>query len=85
MEENFSTEWNIKRTIFDKEWKKIAGMQNGIIVFRFKPWPTVNTNVFIEPNIRFHHLSVFFLAFDSTFIGNGSSKKLGCTFAAAIV
>ena len=33
MEENFSMEWNMEWKIFGKEWKKIASMEYGKIVF----------------------------------------------------
>ena len=45
MEENFSMEWNMEENfnmewkIFGMEWKKIASMENGKIVFHSIPCP----------------------------------------------
>ena len=38
MEENFSMESNIELKIFSMEWKKIANMEYGKIVFHTMPW-----------------------------------------------
>ena len=37
MEENFSMEWNMEWKILGMEWKKIASMEHGKIVFHFIP------------------------------------------------
>ena len=37
MEENFSMEWNMEWKIFGMEWKKIASMEYGKIVFHSMP------------------------------------------------
>ena len=39
MEENFSMEWNMEWKIFSMEWKKIASMEYGKIVFHSIPCP----------------------------------------------
>ena len=39
MEENFSMEWIMKWKIFSMEWKKIASMEYGKIVFHSIPCP----------------------------------------------
>ena len=41
MEENFSMEWNIEWKIFSMEWKKIASMEYGKIVFHSIPYHTL--------------------------------------------
>ena len=38
MEENFSIEWNMEWKIFGMEWKKIASMEYGKIVFHSIPY-----------------------------------------------
>ena len=38
MEENFSMEWNMEWKIFRMEWKKIASMEYGKIVFHSIPY-----------------------------------------------
>ena len=38
MEENFSMEWNMELKIFGMEWKKIASMEYGKIVFHSIPY-----------------------------------------------
>ena len=38
MEENFSMEWNIEWKIVSMEWKKIASMEYGKIVFNSIPY-----------------------------------------------
>ena len=42
MEENFSMEWNMEWKIFSMEWKKIASMESGKIVFHSIPCPAFN-------------------------------------------
>ena len=39
MEENFSMEWNMEWKILGMEWKKIASMEYGKIVFHSIPCP----------------------------------------------
>ena len=39
MEENSSMEWNMEWKIFGMEWKKIASMEYGKIVFHSIPCP----------------------------------------------
>ena len=41
MEENFSVEWKI----FSMEWKKIASIEYGKIVFHSMPCPVDNTSL----------------------------------------
>ena len=47
MEKNFSMEWNMEKNfsmewkIFGMEWKKIASMEYGKIVFHTMPWVPV--------------------------------------------
>ena len=49
MEENFSMEWNMEENfsmewkIFGMEWKKIAIMEYGKIVFHTMPWLRVGS------------------------------------------
>ena len=49
MEENFSMEWNMEENfsmewkIFGMEWKKIASMEYGKIVFHSIPYPAYIT------------------------------------------
>ena len=38
MVENFSTEWNMEWKIFGMEWKKIASMEYGKIIFHSIPY-----------------------------------------------
>ena len=38
MEENFSMEWNMEWKIFSMEWKKIASMEYGKIIFHSIPY-----------------------------------------------
>ena len=38
MEDNFSMEWNMEWKIFGMEWKKIASMEYGKIVFHSIPY-----------------------------------------------
>ena len=38
MEENFSMEWDMEWKIFSMEWKKIASMEHGKIVFHSIPY-----------------------------------------------
>ena len=44
MEENFSMEWNIEWKIFSMEWKKIASVDYGKIVFHSMPCHVENTS-----------------------------------------
>ena len=47
MEENFRMEWNMEENfrmewkVFDMEWKKIASMEYGKIVFHSNPYHTL--------------------------------------------
>ena len=45
MEENFSMEWNMEWKIFGMEWKKIASMEYGKIVFHSIPCPALEREV----------------------------------------
>ena len=47
MEENFSKEWNMEWKIFSIEWKKIASLDNGKIVFHSMPWFLQDQNNFL--------------------------------------
>ena len=44
MEENFSIEWNKEWKSFSMEWKKIASMEYGKIIFHSIPCPVDNTS-----------------------------------------
>ena len=46
MEENFCMEWNMERKIFSVEWKKIASMEYGKIVFHFIPYHALLPRLF---------------------------------------
>ena len=45
MEENFSMEWNMEWKIFGMEWKKIASMEYGKIVFHSNPYHALLVSV----------------------------------------
>ena len=45
MEENFSLEWNMEWKIFGMEWKKIAIMKYGKIVFHSIPYHALMANL----------------------------------------
>ena len=45
MEENFSMEWNMEWKIFGMEWKKIASMEYGKIVFHSFPYHALTTGI----------------------------------------
>ena len=56
MEENFSMEWNMEWKIFGMEWKKIASMEYGKIVFHSIPYhalivPAVFSYFFKDLNV----------------------------------
>ena len=53
MEENFSMEWNMEWKIFGMEWKKIASMEYGKIVFHSIPCPACHLIACILPVFHF--------------------------------
>ena len=61
MEENFSTEWNMEWKIFGMEWKKIASMEYGKIVFHSIPYHALAIGVRVRayPNLPFSTISTF--------------------------
>ena len=54
MEENFSMEWNMEWKIFGMEWKKIASMEYGKIVFHSIPFHALPHTASHYPVLRFH-------------------------------
>ena len=61
MEENFSMEWNIEWKIFRMEWKKIASLKYGKIIFHFIPYHAL-------PDIDTANIHCTFLFIKSVFI-----------------
>ena len=72
MEEKFSMEWNMEWKIFSMEWKKIAVMEYGKIIFHFIPYHALIFKRSSKKGLRVRHR--IFLEAVWLFQGKGGNR-----------